>query len=111
MAIVAIHPEIITGPWLEGCVLDRHVVSSVFLGEDEGGHPRFDNTRSTLGELLYQLKNQNGPADDIIETAVDFVLRNWPSRVDCVISPPPSIARTRQPAAILASGIARGDSH
>ncbi len=33
-----------------------HTISSTFLGYNEYGHAQYDTTRSTLGELLYQLK-------------------------------------------------------
>lgn len=61
MAKVAIQPQTIEGPWDAGYVLDKHLVSSTFLGQDQFGRDRFDNTRTVLGELVYQLKNRNGP--------------------------------------------------
>ena len=42
-----------------GKAYDLHTVSSTHLGKDEFGHDRFDNTRSAMGELLYQLKYQH----------------------------------------------------
>lgn len=91
MAIGEIHPEPVDGPWIEGFVLDRRVISSrpiEYLGE----HMQFETTRSPLGELVYQLKYRNGRPDDIIETAVTFVKE--------------SLHRTNQPAVIIAEGIA-----
>lgn len=44
------------GNWKSGKAYDLHTVSSTHLGADEFGHDRFDNTRSQMGELLYQLK-------------------------------------------------------
>jgi competence protein ComFC len=44
------------GNWKSGKAYDLHTVSSTHLGTDEFGHDRFDNTRSPMGELLYQLK-------------------------------------------------------
>ena len=44
------------GSWDLGYALHKHTLSSVYLGDDEHGHPRFDNTRSGPGEALYQLK-------------------------------------------------------
>ena len=104
MAIVETHPESIRGPWTEGFVLDKHVVSSVPIGY-LGQHMQFDTVRSVLGELVYQFKNRNGPPDDIIETAAGFVTRRWASRIDCLISTPPSVQRAKQPAIALAAGI------
>jgi len=47
------------GNWKSGKAYDLHTVSSTHLGKDEFGHDRFDNTRSAMGELLYQLKYQH----------------------------------------------------
>jgi len=46
----------IKGNWKKGLAFDLHTVASVYLGVDEYGHGRFDNTRSEIGELIYQLK-------------------------------------------------------
>ena len=82
MAVVEVHPVPIDGPWIEGFVLDRHVISSVPIGY-LGEHMQFDTTRSALGELVYQLKYRNGPLNDIVETAVAFIKRSmeWRHRL------------------------------
>jgi predicted amidophosphoribosyltransferase len=46
----------IAGNWDKGHVLDKHTISSEFLGYDDNGNPRFDTKRSEVGEALYQLK-------------------------------------------------------
>lgn len=104
MAIVEIHPKRIYGPWTEGYVLDKHVLSSVPIGY-LGEHMQFDTTRSALGELVYQLKFRGGPSLDIIETASAFVRPRWAHSLDAVVSAPPSVDRTSQPAAVIAAGI------
>jgi predicted amidophosphoribosyltransferase len=106
VAIVETHPEHIDGPWIEGFVLDRHVISSRPIGY-AGEYMQFETTRSPLGELVYQLKYRNGPLDDIVETAVAFVTERWSGSIDCVVPPPPSLHRTRQPAVLIAEGIAK----
>ncbi|HEY8749953.1 MAG TPA: hypothetical protein VIM11_18360 [Tepidisphaeraceae bacterium] len=50
------NPIEIPGAWTRGWTLDLHTISSTFLGYNEYGHAQYDTTRSTLGELLYQLK-------------------------------------------------------
>ena len=55
MAVVEVHPEPIGGPWVEGFVLDRDVISSRPVGY-VGEHMQSETTRSSLGELVYQLK-------------------------------------------------------
>jgi len=47
------------GNWRRGLAFDLHTVESTYLGVDEFGHNRFENTRSEIGELLYQLKYRN----------------------------------------------------
>ncbi|MGH6632289.1 MAG: hypothetical protein ACREB0_02915, partial [Sphingopyxis sp.] len=44
------------GKWHSGLAFDLHTISSTHLGVDEFGHDRFENTRSEMGELVYQLK-------------------------------------------------------
>jgi competence protein ComFC len=105
MAVVEVHPEPIDGPWIEGFVLDRHVISSRPIGY-AGEHMQFETTRSALGELVYQLKYRNGPLNDIVDTAVAIVNERWNGVIDCVVSPPPSLHRTKQPAVLIASGVA-----
>ena len=105
MAIVEVRAERIEGPWTEGFVLDRHVVSSRPVGY-VGEHMQFDTTRSPLGELVYQLKYRNGPVNDIVETAVAFIAEHWTGVIDCVVPPPPSLHRTKQPALLIAAGVA-----
>lgn len=44
------------GNWKSGKAYDLHTIASSHLGTDEFGHDRFENTRSEMGELVYQLK-------------------------------------------------------
>lgn len=106
MAVLQTNPQAIEGPWLEGFTLDRHKVSSVFVGYDDRDYPRFDTQRTALGECVYQLKYRVGPSDDIVETAVAFLRGHWPNQLDCVVAPPPSVSRRTQPAVVIAEGIA-----
>jgi competence protein ComFC len=46
----------IVGNWKSGLAYDVHLLDSVYLGPDEFGHDRFKNTRSEMGDLVYQLK-------------------------------------------------------
>ena len=105
MPIVKSDPLSIKGPWVEGFTLDRHVLVAIPIGY-AGEHMQFDTTRSPLGELVYQLKYRGGQPTDIVETAVAFIQARWDGAVDCVVSPPPSLHRTKQPAALIADGIA-----
>ncbi len=53
---MGIHPKRIAGIWDEGYVLDKHMEHSELIGEDEYGRPEFSNTRTELGELVFQFK-------------------------------------------------------
>lgn len=44
------------GNWKNGLAFDVHTLSSTYLGANEYGYDQWENTRSEIGELLYQLK-------------------------------------------------------
>jgi len=97
----------IVGRWREGFVLDYHVLSSMYVGDDEFGHPRFDTQRSEVGELLYRLKYQSDTSvvDELAETAADFV-RAWDCSVEILAPVPPTrTSRAHQPVPLLASAL------
>jgi competence protein ComFC len=41
-----------------------------------------------------------------VDTAVAFINERWNGVIDCVVSPPLSLHRTKQPAVLIAAGIA-----
>src|SRR5258706_1393090 len=105
---VAISPIRILGRWQAGFALDYHIVSSVYVGDDEFGHPRFDTTRTALGELVYRLKNGGDTSviPEIVEVAVEF-LRNWAPPVSGMVPVPPSNSSRRvQPVQLVGKAIA-----
>lgn len=90
------------GNWKSGKAYDLHTVSSAHLGTDQFGHDRFDNRRSAMGELLYQLKYRQDKSrvdeivvllDDIkgIE-GFDFIVPIPPTNKNRVIQPVELIA-------------------
>jgi predicted amidophosphoribosyltransferase len=106
--MIKINPRKIEGAWREGHVLDRHIMKSVYLGDDEFGHPRFDNTRSEIGELLYKLKYQDDQTvvGDIADAA-EMHLKNWKPKIDLLIPVTPSKVRAKQPVFLVAAEIAK----
>ena len=97
----------INGDWDLGYSLDKHVLSSVFLGEDQWGHARFNTTRSDIGEALYQLKYKTD--FDQVETIAQqlFISLSQKFSTTCLVIPmPPSKARARQPVVELANKLA-----
>lgn len=96
------------GSWDLGYALHKHTLSSVYLGEDEYGHARFDNTRSEPGEALYQLKYR-GDWSQILPLAAQVQATLLPlyGPVGLIIPIPASTDRPRQPVDELANELGR----
>lgn len=62
----------LTGIWKQGIAYDVHTLASHYLGTDDFGHLRFDNIRSEMGELVYQLKYQENLT--CIDRIVDLIV-------------------------------------
>ena len=94
-----INPIVLNGPWTQGYALDRHIISSTYLGEDEYGHDKFDTTRSEIGELIYQLKyRRQNTIDEIMKYVIPFISKQWGSNnIELIIPAPPSNERQVQP--------------
>ena len=103
-------PTRIYGTWDEGIVLDNHMLRSVFLGYDENGKEKFENTRTEIGELIYRFKYQNDKESlpKIIDLIKD-ILDKWKlkEKIDIVIPIPPSNkTREYQPVFEIAKKVA-----
>lgn len=97
----------IGGNWDAGVVLDKHTVSSVYLGEDENGRAQFDTTRTDVGEAVFQLKyrhdwNHVRPLAQAIVTHAAPLLQPF----DLVVPMPASHQRARQPVVEIARAVA-----
>lgn len=93
----------ITDGWDLGYVLDWHVKSSEYLGDNEFGKPMFDTKRTEIGEALFQLKYRQDQTkiEPLAETmAVNF--KSFFQTASFVIPIPPSKNRATQPAIELA---------
>lgn len=106
--MVNVHPMRIPGRWREGFALDYHTIRSVYLGDDELGHPQFDTQRSELGQLLYDLKyaNDQRAIGPLVEALADF-FAGWRPGVDVIIPVPASRPRAAQPLLSLANEFSR----
>ncbi len=105
-----LNPSTIYGPWDEGIVLDKHMSKSVFLGYNENGKEKFENTRTEIGELIYRFKYKNDRSclPKIVNMAVD-ILNKWnlKEKVDIIIPVPPSNkTREYQPVFEISKAIA-----
>lgn len=92
----------IYGNWAKGFALDKHMVESTFLGEDEFDNPLFLNQRSMIGEWLFQLKYRH--QIQYVERLVDSVLNgvNGLNHIDAIIPAPFSKIRLEQPVHLIA---------
>lgn len=88
----------IKGPWDAGWVLDKHMMSSTYLGDDAYGHPRFDNQRSEVGEATYQLKYRSdwSQARPLAQAIADNICPKLQS-IGFIVPMPASNVRNRQP--------------
>jgi predicted amidophosphoribosyltransferase len=103
-----INVQRIDGNWDLGYSLDKHVLSSTYLGDNQWGHPTFDTTRSEVGEALYQLKYQSDFKQiPIIANQLSHSLAEQFSSASLVIPMPPSKQRPRQPVIEIAHIIAK----
>lgn len=94
----------IRGPWDEGWVLDKHSLQSVYLGDDEHGHPRFNTTRTEVGEATYQLKYRHDltQAKPLAQAIADYIFPKL-SHVGFIVPMPASTQRPRQPVTDVAN--------
>lgn len=107
---MSLNPKKIYGKWNEGYVLDDHIIESIYLGIDAYGHAMYDNTRSKLGDLLYNFKykNKHDNLNNII-TLIKPFLKQWKAlqNINIVMPVPPSNKnRDYQPVTELANSIA-----
>ncbi|MGF6206658.1 ComF family protein [Pseudomonas frederiksbergensis] len=98
----------ISGPWDQGWVLDKHMISSTFLGDDERGNPRFDNLRTEVGQATYQLKYQKdwSQVRPLAQAVATNVLPKL-AQVGFVVPMPASKVRARQPVTEVAVELGR----
>lgn len=97
----------ISGNWDKGFALDKHSLGSVFIGNDEYGHPRFDTTRTEVGEATYQLKYRSdwNKIEPLAQSIVDTILPHF-SDIGFVVPAPATTQRARQPVHEIAKTIA-----
>lgn len=102
---MVLHPQGIKGPWQAGIVLDWHTVASQVIGQNEFGYPIFDNTRSEIGELLYQFKyrNDQNALQQIVRATIEYLGEKVKGRIDVILPVPPS-----NPARTVTSQVAQG---
>lgn len=96
----------INGPWDAGWVLDKHTLSAEFIGHDEFGHPRFNTTRSEVGEATFQLKYRADMSRVplLAQAIADHVYPKL-DQVGFIVPMPASTIRVTQPVTEIAKGL------
>jgi predicted amidophosphoribosyltransferase len=106
---MSISPKTVQGNWDFGIVLDKHSISSEYLGEDVFGNPKYHNTRTELGELIYTLKYRGRyDAIDKIVSLIKYYLVNDSTlngKFDVILPIPPTKHRDIQPVFLIAEAI------
>lgn len=100
----------IYGNWDKGYVLDKHVLSSTFLGHDPStGRAQFDTQRSEVGEELFQLKYRHDKTKvgTLAKQVVDSLLPLYGEEVSVIVPMPASNVRSWQPVTELANEIGK----
>lgn len=96
------------GSWDLGYALHKHTLSSVYIGDDEWGHARFDNTRSEPGEALYQLKYRSDwDQVEPLAAQVQATLLPLFGKIGLIVPMPASTVRAKQPVNELAYALGR----
>jgi len=97
----------IEGNWAKGIAFDLHTLSSEYLGQDENGHDQFDNKRSEMGELVYQLKYKNDTS--VVPKIIDLIqnIGNIDKFDAFVTIPPTNKNRPQQPVNLIASELGK----
>lgn len=97
----------IEGPWDKGYTLDKHIVQSIYTGDNEQGHPTFDTTRTEIGQAIFLLKYRHDMTQVVpIAEAIQTIVKTL-GFISAVIPMPPSTSRQVQPVAELAKEVAK----
>ena len=94
----------IHGIWGQGWALDKHMLKSAFAGYNEYGHPKFDSTRTEVGQAVYQLKFKTD-WNQVLPLAQALALQICPKFQDIgyIIPMPATTTRARQPVMEIAT--------
>lgn len=94
------------GPWNAGWALNKHMLRSTYLGDDEYGHARFESVRTDVGEATYQLKYRQdwGQAQHLARALLDHVVPKF-AEIGFIVPMPASTARARQPVTEVAQAL------
>lgn len=98
----------IYGNWDKGYALDKHMIRSTYLGDNEQGHPQFNNERTMAGEAVYQLKYkyQWDQAEALAQAVAEQIVPLL-GKIGLIIPMPASKKRAQQPVHTVATVLAK----
>lgn len=96
------------GNWDIGYVLDKHKISSSYIGDNEFGYPQFDTLRTEVGEALYRLKYRQDftQADPLAAEIQQHLLPRF-DPIGLIVPMPATNPRPRQPVTEVARALAK----
>lgn len=97
---------VLEGNWKKGLACDLHTLDSIYLGEDDHGHKHWDNKRSEMGQLVYDLKYGNDKS--AIAKIIDLIHQNIKGieKFDIIVPMPPTkMDRSFQPVEEIAKAL------
>lgn len=96
------------GNWDAGFGLDKHTLSSTYIGDNEYGHPQFDTTRSDIGEALFKLKYRGDfkQVDPLAAEIQRYLVPKFGS-IGLIVPMPATNPRPRQPVTAIARALAK----
>lgn len=104
--------KIHSGNWTKAISLDRQIVKSIPLEENQYGHLQFDTTRTEIGEYMYQLKYKNKleyvePISEALARCIreDYDI-DFSRNVGVIAMPPSNTHRNFQPVFKIAKSLA-----
>ena len=88
----------IRGQWDHGFVLNKHMLRSTYIGDDDSGHPRFESVRTDIGEALFLLKYRQNwdQVQHLAKALLDHAIPRF-ADIGFIVPMPASTMRTRQP--------------
>lgn len=96
------------GSWDAGYALNKHTLSSNFIGYNEFGRAMFDTTRSEPGEALFQLKYRSDWSQvEPLAAQIKASLLPMFGKVDLIVPMPASTTRDRQPVDEIAKELSK----
>ncbi|TMJ17210.1 MAG: ComF family protein [Alphaproteobacteria bacterium] len=98
----------IFGNWDAGYALDKHKISSTYIGENEYGHPQFDTLRTEVGEALFRLKYRDdfSKAEPLAAEIEQHLVPKF-GKIGFIVPMPASKQRPRQPVTEIAKALAQ----